>query len=229
MTAVKICGITNWKDARAACDCGADALGFIFFEGSPRYINPEEARKIIAKLPRTIAAVGVSVNPAIHRIRGIFKHCELNFIQLSGDEAPAFCNQFSDSVLFKAVSLKTEEDLGRLNGYRVRAFLVDSRDPGRYGGTGRLSDWKQARALGKKYPVILAGGLNPDNVEAAISAVSPRAVDVSSGVEIKPGEKDPRKLRRFIEKARSLGGVGDTGIFACYPIDPRQAKKLQRG
>ncbi len=219
MSAVKICGITNWEDAWAACDCGADALGFIFFEGSPRYINPEEAREIIAKVPQTTAKVGVFVNQGIRMIGGVFEHCRLDFIQLSGDETSEFCSQIPDSILFKAVSLKTERDLGRLNDYRVRAFLVDSRDSDRYGGTGRLSNWEQASALGKKHSIILAGGLNPDNVEAAITAVSPAAVDVSSGVEIHPGKKDPRKVRRFIEKVRSMASIGNPGIFAHHRID----------
>ncbi len=222
MTAVKICGITNWEDACAACDCGADALGFIFFSGSPRYINPEEAREIIARVPRSTAKVGVFVNQEIRTIRSVFEHCRLDFVQLSGDETSEFCSQIPDSILFKAVSPKTERDLGRLNGYRVRAFLVDSRDSDRYGGTGRLSNWEQASALGKKRPIILAGGLNPDNVEAAITAVSPAGLDVSSGVEIRPGKKDPRKVRRFIERVRSMGGIGNPGIFAQHRVDPGQ-------
>jgi phosphoribosylanthranilate isomerase len=220
MTAVKICGIAHWEDACAACDCGADALGFIFFEGSPRYIKPDAAREIIARLPRTVAKVGVFVNQPLARVRGIFKHCRLDFIQLSGDEPPEFCNQIPDSIVFKAVSPKTEGDLNRLMDYRVRAFVVDSRDADRYGGTGNLANWEQGAALGKKCPIILAGGLNPDNVEAAIAAVSPRGVDVSTGVEIRPGKKDPPKMRRFVEKARSLGSMGHADIFDCHRIDP---------
>lgn len=214
MTAVKICGITNAEDAFEACDYGAEALGFIFFEGSPRYIEGEKAREIIGKLPRAIAKVGVFVNPEISTTEKIFEFCGLDFIQLSGDETPEFCRQIPDSILFKSVSPEMEEDLSQLSRYRVRAFHIDSREPDRYGGTGRLSNWAQASALRKIHPIILAGGLNPNNVGAAIAAVSPEVVDVCSGVEIRPGKKDPQKVRKFIEKVRSLPGNGNTGILS---------------
>ncbi|MBP1713836.1 MAG: n-(5-phosphoribosyl)anthranilate isomerase [Deltaproteobacteria bacterium] len=213
MTAVKICGITSLQDAFAACDYGAEALGFIFYEPSPRYLKPTEARKIIKKLPRDIATVGVFVNPKISLVRNIREYCPLDFIQLSGDETPDFCDHFTASMLFKVVPADQSEVLRNLDLYNARAFLIDSRETGHFGGTGKLSNWEQARAVGRNHPIILAGGLNPENVEAAIAAVSPEAVDVSSGVEISPGKKDPQKVRMFIERVRFRGGRDDNGIF----------------
>jgi phosphoribosylanthranilate isomerase len=213
MTAVKICGITNPEDAFAACDYGAEALGFIFFDPSPRHINPMEAKKIIQRLPRDIAKIGVFVNPEISLIRNIWKYCALDFIQLSGDEPPDFCNQIPASLLFKAVPPAMGENLSAIDSYKARAFLIDSREQGKFGGTGKLSNWEQAMAIGRKHPVILAGGLNPENVGTAVAAVSPEAVDVSSGVEISPGKKDLQKVWRFIEKVRGMGAKGDNRIF----------------
>lgn len=213
MTAVKICGITNPEDAIAACDYGADAVGFIFFEPSPRYVRPAEVRRIIQTLPRDIAKVGVFVNPEISKVREIWEYCRLDLIQLSGDEPPEFCSQIPAAILLKVVPPSREKDPDLLGFYKVRAFIIDSREGGRFGGTGRLSDWKLAKAVGRNHPVVLSGGLNPENVEAAIAAVSPRAVDVSSGIEIAPGRKDHQKMRAFLEKAHWSGGRGGAGIF----------------
>jgi phosphoribosylanthranilate isomerase len=213
MTAVKICGITNLKDALAACDCGAEALGFIFFDPSPRHINPLAAHKIIQRLPREIAKVGVFVNPEISLVQNLREYCGLDFIQLSGDEPPDFCNQIPASRLLKAVSPAMGENLRLMDSYKARAFLIDSREQGKFGGTGKLSNWELAKTIGQKHPIILAGGLNPENVGVAIEAVSPAAVDVTSGVEIYPGEKDPQKLRRFIERVRLVSGREGNGIF----------------
>jgi phosphoribosylanthranilate isomerase len=213
MTAVKICGITDPADAFAACDYGAEALGFIFFEPSPRYLNPIEAHKIIQRLPGNIAKIGVFVNPKISLVRNIWEYCRLDFIQLSGDETPDFCNQIPAPRLFKAVPPAMGEDLIAIDSYKAKAFLIDSRDQGQFGGTGKLSNWEQAMAIGRKHPVILAGGLNSENVGTAIEAVLPEAVDVSSGVEIYPGKKDPQKMRRFMERVRFIGGGEGNGIF----------------
>lgn len=213
MTAVKICGITNPGDAYAACDCGADALGFVFFEPSPRCVKPAEARKIIRRLPASPAKVGVFVNPEISLVQNLREFCGLDFIQLSGDESPDFCRRIPGSMLLKVISGPREEGSGNWNLYRARAFVVDSREPGLFGGTGRLSDWELARAIGKRQPVILAGGLTPENVGAAIAAASPAAVDVSSGVEISPGGKDRHKMKRFMEEVRAAGGRGGAGLF----------------
>ncbi len=217
MTEVKICGITNLGDALWACRCGVDALGFIFFDRSPRYVSPEDARWIIRKLPKTIAKVGVFVNQEIRAVRKIFEHCGLNFIQLHGDESWEYCNTFPPAILIKAVAPRKESDLTELNPYRVKAFLVDSRDPGGYGGTGRLANWELAAAVRRTYPTILAGGLNTDNVGVAIATVSPEAVDVSSGVEIRPGKKDPAKVKLFMDRVRALDLGKDKRIFRVEP------------
>lgn len=216
MTAVKICGITNLDDAFAACDYGAVALGFIFFEPSPRYLKPMEARTIILRLPENMAKVGVFVNPEISLVREIREYCRLDFIQLSGDEPPDFCSQIPASILLKVISGHPGKGPGSLDLYRARAYMVDSREGGQFGGTGRLSNWELAKAIATKHPVILAGGLSPENVEAAIAAVSPAAVDVSSGVEISPTKKDHEKMRRFLERVHSLGGGEGTDIFGPY-------------
>lgn len=213
MTAVKICGITNSPDAFGACDYGAEALGFIFYEPSPRYLKPTEARKIIQRLPGDVAKVGVFVNPEISLVRNVREYCSLDFIQLSGDESPDFCRQIPASILFKVVPSIPGEVLRHLALYKAKAFLIDSRESGRFGGTGRLSNWEQAKAIGGKHPIILAGGLNPENVGAAIAAVSPEAVDVSSGVEISPREKDHKKMKIFIDRVRFSSGPGRGGIF----------------
>jgi phosphoribosylanthranilate isomerase len=222
MTAVKICGITNGKDAFTACDCGADALGFIFYEPSPRYLKPEEVKKIVANLPGNVGRVGVFVNPEISLVHKIREYCRLDFIQLCGDESPDFCSQIPSSALLKVVSAAHELD--RLNLYRTRAFLIDFRQAGQFGGTGRLSNWELAKTISKKYSVILAGGLNPENVEAAIKAVSPAAVDVNSGVEISPGKKDLQKVRLFIERVRGRRAKGKNGIFSREKIDQQREK-----
>ena len=220
MIAIKICGITNLEDAFAACDYGAEALGFVFHEPSPRYLKPTESRKIIPKLPRDIAKVGVFVNPEISLVRNIREYCPLDFIQLSGDETPDFCGQIPSGMLIKVFSVGHAGAFDKLALYKARAFLIDSREPGHFGGTGRLSNWELADAIGRKHPVILAGGLNPENVETAIKVVSPRAVDVSSGVEISPGKKDRQKIRRFIEKVRSLPGGERGAIFSREASPP---------
>jgi phosphoribosylanthranilate isomerase len=214
MTEVKICGITSLEDAFSACDSGADALGFIFFEKSPRYVSAKEAREIIRRLPGEIGKVGVFVNQEIHAVWKIYEHCGLDFIQLHGDESAEYAKAFPPSILIKAFAPKKESDLRGLNFFRTKAFLVDSRERNQYGGTGELSNWELAAVIQKTHAVILSGGLNPDNVEAAIASVSPEAVDVSSGVEIRPGKKDQRKVRLFVEKVRAVHRREGKGIFA---------------
>jgi phosphoribosylanthranilate isomerase len=214
MTEVKICGITSLEDAFSACDSGADALGFIFFGKSPRCVSPEEAREIIRRIPGEIAKVGVFVDREIQAVRRIYEHCGLDLIQLHGEEPAEYARAFPSSILIKAVAPREKSDLQGLKFYGAKAFLVDSRDETQYGGTGQISNWELAAAIQKTHAVILAGGLNPDNVEAAIASVSPEAVDVSSGVEIQPGKKDRRKVRLFVEKARAAGQREGKGIFA---------------
>lgn len=214
MVEVKICGITNMSDAFIAAECGADALGFIFYPKSQRYVAPEKVKEIIQKLPYEIIKVGVFVNHEIHEVKEIVKFCSLNLIQLHGDETPEYCDHFQTSSLIKAVSLRTEEDIQKLKDYSVRAILVDASEPGHYGGTGKDSDWSLAKKVKETHPLILAGGLNKENVREAIETVKPQAVDINSGVEISPGKKDPEKIKEIIailhetDKAISSGNWG---------------------
>lgn len=157
--------------------------------------------------------MGVFVNPEISLVRDVREYCGLDFIQLSGDEPPDLCSQIPASILLKVVTAVRGGDPDSLDRYRIRAFLVDSRESGHFGGTGKLSDWGLAREIGGKHPVILAGGLNPENVEEAIAAVSPAAVDVSSGIEISPGKKDHKKMRRFLDRVRFIARGEGSGIF----------------
>ena len=214
MTEIKICGITNLKDARRAFECGADALGFVFHPGSPRYLTPRAAREIIQDLPVEITKVGVFVNREYHVVKGMADYCSLDIIQLHGDETPEYCKHFTPLSLIKAVSEWKDNDLHRLSEYPVKAFLVDSRDQEHYGGTGIKSDWILAQKIGEIKPLILAGGLKAENIREAIQAVSPDAVDISSGVEVCPGKKDPEKMRELIDIIRAIDRPGRTSIFS---------------
>ena len=203
MIRVKICGITNIGDAYWAAEFGADALGFIFYPKSPRVIAPERAKEILQKIPSSIGRVGVFVNQEIHAVKEIVSFCGLRLIQLHGDESPQYCGQFERSTLIKAVSLCTEEEVQKLENYAVKAILVDVHEPGRYGRTGKNSDWALALKVKKTHPLILAGGLNKENIKRAIETVRPCAVDINSGVETSPGKKDPYKIREIMEIIRA--------------------------
>ena len=204
MTEIKICGITRLEDALCASACGADAVGFIFHKESPRHITPERAAAIIAQLPGGIAKVGVFVNRGKEEVERTVDLCGLDLIQFHGDESPAYCRLFPPERVIKAVSPKTKEELRALDVYDVRAFLVDARDAGRYGGTGKRADWELAAALKKAHPLILAGGLDAENIEAALAAVAPQAVDINSGCESAPGIKDHDRMRRIIGMIRGM-------------------------
>ena len=212
-TEIKICGITRLEDALCAAACGADAVGFIFHPASPRYITPERARAIIAKLPEGIATVGVFVNRKREVVEQTAETCGLDLIQLHGDESPEYCRLFPSQRVIKAVSPRTAEELRALDVYEVRAFLVDARDAGRYGGTGKRADWELAVALKKTHPLILAGGLDPGNIEEALAAVAPHAVDINSGCELAPGIKDHDRIRRIVGMIRKGCTPGLKAIF----------------
>jgi len=186
MVRVKICGITNIEDARLAVRAGADALGFVFAP-SPRRVSPETAAGIIASLPPLVSAVGVFVNERAARIREIVAQCRLGWIQFHGDEGPEECAEFGERAI-KAVRVKASESLRGLDRYRVGAILLDSHVPGARGGTGAVFAWDLVPAFPSVTPIILSGGLTPENVARAIAATSPYAVDVSSGVESEPGK-----------------------------------------
>jgi phosphoribosylanthranilate isomerase len=203
MIGVKICGITNIGDAYVAIESGVDALGFVFYPKSRRVITPERAREIIQKIPGSIGGVGVFVNQEIEAVKEIVSFCSLHLIQLHGDESLQYCARFPRSSLIKTVSACTEEEVQRLESYPVKAILVDAYEPGCYGGTGKNSDWALALKVKKKHPLILAGGLNKENIKRAMKTVRPCAVDINSGVETSPGKKDPHKIREIMEIIRA--------------------------
>lgn len=200
---VKICGITNLEDALKAVEYGADALGFVFYRGSPRYIEPEKAARIIKELPPFISTVGVFVDEPSLEIMRIASITGINTIQLHGQEPPE--SIIYHQKIIKAIRVRELSDLEPLRAYKgVHAFLLDAYSPEAFGGTGQLFNWDIAQEAKKFGRIILAGGLNPDNVEKAIRWVHPYGVDVSSGVEKEKGIKDHKKLRAFIEIAKSL-------------------------
>ncbi|MBT5721634.1 MAG: phosphoribosylanthranilate isomerase [Candidatus Marinimicrobia bacterium] len=192
MIPTKICGITNLPDAQCAVDNGASAIGFIFYEKSPRAISIEDAKLISDHLSKDISKIGVFVNHDRAFIDYAISSVPLNMIQLHGDESPDFCNQFDVPVL-KALRIKNKESLSDMNDYNVAGFLLDTYSDNQYGGTGETFDWSLLN--GKlETPIILSGGLNPDNILDAIDSVNPAAIDVNSGVEISPGKKDHQRI-----------------------------------
>ncbi len=209
MTEIKICGITRLEDALCAARSGADALGFIFYPPSRRCVSPEQARRIRAGLPGGIVSVGVFVNQDAAFVEDVAGTCGLDMIQLHGDEAPEYCLRFSRERLIKAVWPGTSMDIGALGAYPVKAFLADGGDARRRGGTGRTADWDLSAALGRAFPLVLAGGLREDNIREALAVVRPRAVDINSGIEITPGIKDHERMRRIIASVREAGKPGE--------------------
>lgn len=201
-TRVKICGITNAEDAMAAVQAGADALGFVFYEGSPRHVFPETVREIINGLPPFVSTVGVFVNAPPAEIEETLRITGIDIVQLHGEEPPEECDLLPVRVI-KAFRVRDFTDLEVLQKYRVSAFLLDAYDPDAPGGTGRSFNWEIAVEAKRYGRVILAGGLNPGNVADAIRKVIPYAVDVSSGVEVEKGKKDPEKVREFIIRAKA--------------------------
>ena len=196
MMQTKICGITGLADALCAAECGAAAVGFIFYAPSPRHIEPACARMIIDRLPRALVKVGVFVNETAAEVKRIYDYCGLDMIQLHGDESPEYCRQFPKDRLIKALDLKSDDDLKKAASYEAAAILVDSRHAGLYGGTGKTADWDLARRLVQ--PLILSGGLNHENVAEAIKNVHPSALDIASGVESEAGKKDHEKIARIM-------------------------------
>jgi len=199
VTEVKICGITNLQDALAAAECGAVALGFIFYPPSPRYVKPEDAKIIINSLPEKVVKIGVFVNEKPEEIKRIMEYCSLDMIQLHGDESAEYCTQFPAAIIIKAFELKNDDDVSRTLKYNVAAILIDSRHAGLYGGAGKTSNWKLARCIKDKKPLILSGGLNMGNIATAMKTIAPAALDINSGVEASPGIKDHKKLLQIFE------------------------------
>ena len=203
---IKICGITREEDARAAIDAGADALGFVFVPGTPRFIEPGRAAAIVRGLPPFVSRVGLFVDADPGFIRTTLAEVRLDTVQLHGDESPQVGRDLRGQArVIQAFRVQGPETLDRLPAHRESsdAWLLDAYVPGAAGGTGARFDWNiavQARELG--HPLILAGGLKPENIAEAVRQVRPFAVDVSSGVESAPGRKDPERIRRLIDAAR---------------------------
>jgi len=195
---VKICGITNLDDAKAAAARGADAIGFIFWPSSPRFVEPDVARSIVATLPPSIAAVGVFVNQPSAHINDVAARVGLRAVQLHGDETEAFASEIAKPVI-KAVALRTGSAADIEQWPKSITLLLDVHDPLRRGGTGTRVDWSMAGELARHRRVILAGGLNPENVVDAIMQVRPYGIDVSSGVGRSPGKKDHERLTALFE------------------------------
>lgn len=202
MTHVKICGVTTAEDALLAAELGAAAVGFVFWPHSPRYIEPIAARAIVARLPPFIAPVGVFVNQPIPTVLAIARFARLGAVQLHGDEAAEEYATLPVRVI-KAIALRDAQDAKAAADVPSNAMLLlDAYDPVRRGGTGRPVDWSVASAVARRRPVILSGGLHAENVVEAIAAVNPYGVDVSSGIEARPGRKDPAKLRALFAALR---------------------------
>jgi phosphoribosylanthranilate isomerase len=197
-TRIKICGITRPEDARMAAESGADAIGLVFYVPSPRCISPEQACAIIAAVPPFVTVVGLFVDPAPEEVESVLRLCSLGLLQFHGDEAPDFCRGFGLPYI-KAARVRADADLVQyLSRYRAaQGWLLDAYHEQLYGGTGEAFDWKLIpRDLAR--PLILSGGLTPDNVGSAVRQVRPWAVDVSSGVEAAKGVKDAAKIAAFI-------------------------------
>ncbi|MGE5196966.1 MAG: phosphoribosylanthranilate isomerase [Deltaproteobacteria bacterium] len=200
---VKVCGITNLEDALHSVHSGCDALGFVFYKKSPRYISPEQARSIIARLPGHVIKIGVFVDTPERTIKEIAGFCKLDILQLHGRESPQFCEKFRGYKVIKAFRVKDALDLKTILRYHTFAYLFDTFVKTRIGGTGKSFNWKLMRNLdGIGRPVFLSGGLREKSVKQAIDAVHPDWVDVSTSVEISPGKKDRVKVTRFIKAAK---------------------------
>ncbi len=202
---VKICGITTYEDARAAIDMGADLLGFNFYPGSSRYISPEDAARIIDKLPAFTDIVGVFVNAELDEIMETADRCQLDWVQLHGDEEPAFCKEFLNHnvKIMKAIRVKKQKDVDKAEEYFTDAILLDAFDPSKYGGTGLTFDWNIIGHINKR--VFLAGGINPDNAAKAVK-LGVYGIDVCSGIESEPGRKDKKKMKQLFDNIQHLRG-----------------------
>ncbi|MCB2227614.1 MAG: phosphoribosylanthranilate isomerase [Desulfarculaceae bacterium] len=198
MTRVKVCGITNLPDALAACAAGASALGFVLAHSS-RQVAPDQARAIIAALPPLVATVGVFVDAPPREVAELRAYCGLDWVQLHGEESEAEAASLGPRVI-KALKVGPGREPDPV-AYPGCHLLLDTHDPSQAGGTGQAFDWSLAKPVAARRPIILAGGLNPDNVASAIAQVQPFAVDVSSGVEIEKGKKDHELIASFLARA----------------------------
>lgn len=196
---VKVCGIRRLEDAEAAVAAGAWALGFVFHRPSPRYVEPAVVRGITAKLPRELLKVGVFVDVPFDEVNLTLHEAGLNAAQLHGSESPDEVGRVGVATVLKAFRVKPDFNTDALAPYQGCHILLDTYRQGQEGGTGAVFDWEIAQAVSSRYPLVLAGGLNADNVVEAIRKAQPMAVDISSGVEVSPGVKDPEKIERFFQ------------------------------
>ena len=199
MLKVKICGLTNAGDAQLACDLGADALGFIFYEKSPRYVTPVQAGTIIDELPAFVQKIGVFVNCEIETVHEVFNEAGLTFAQIHGNESPDYCAELSVPYI-KAFRVDSGFDTESIAQFNCHTFLMDAFSKDAYGGTGETFNWDLAVHAKRYGYLILAGGLNPGNILEAVKTVEPYAVDISSGVEAEPGKKDLKKMKSLFDK-----------------------------
>ncbi|HEV2615245.1 MAG TPA: phosphoribosylanthranilate isomerase [Candidatus Acidoferrales bacterium] len=210
MISIKICGITNWEDAKVAMDAGADALGFNFYTNSPRRIALSHAKRIIRHMPRRVAAVGVFVNASPKEMLRVARATDLGALQLHGEESPDTVERLArEYPVIKAFRVGPRFRVSELQRYPCAAgFLLDGYDTEQRGGTGKRFDWGVAREAKRYGPVILAGGLRETNVAEAIRQANPDALDVCSGVEVRPGKKHAKKLKQLMAAVKAAGGRG---------------------
>jgi phosphoribosylanthranilate isomerase len=207
MTRVKICGLTSIEDARHATDLGAWALGVILHADTPRACDPAVAERIGAELRRRALVTGVFVNAPLDVVELMADRCSLGLLQLHGDEGPAYCREAARRTgckVMKAARVRDASAIRALEPFRVDYHLLDAHSPDRRGGTGETFEWELAGAHDRTVPIVLSGGLTPDNVAAGIAAARPFAVDTASGTESAPGRKDPARLTAFFRAVESM-------------------------
>ncbi len=205
MVKVKICGITNLEDALLSYFAGADALGFVFYNKSPRYIRPIKAANIARILPKKIKLVGVFVDEKVSVVKKIAKFCGLDLLQFHGQETPEYCQKFKGYKVIKVFRVSKKSDLEGINKYKTFAYLFDSFSKFKLGGTGNKFNWNILAQTAKMKPIVfLSGGLNARNVKRAIKLIKSDWVDVSSSLELKPGKKDYQKVKKFIQIVRFI-------------------------
>lgn len=224
---IKICGITNIDDALNAVDAGAEALGFMLYKKSKRFVRPETVKEIVRELPPFVSCVGVFVNESRENILSTRESCELDTVQLHGDESPKFCQEIPGKVI-KAFQLRTPETLKTVAMYQTNAWLLDSYSPAARGGTGDSFNWDWVKAASPlDRPVIIAGGLTRENAADCVLATQPYGLDVSSGVEISPGKKCAEKMKNFIEVAREA--ASEINSEQRIRVTPKEVPYTEQG
>jgi phosphoribosylanthranilate isomerase len=231
MVKVKICGITNWADARRAVEAGADFLGFNFYPKSSRYIAPAAARRIVQRLPDAVASVGVFVNEPEREMLAIARQVGLDYVQLHGDETAEVVSRMRRSFrVIKAIRVRDSFRVSQLASFgRASSILLDGFDAHLRGGTGKSFNWKLAKSAGRKRQIFLAGGVTPENVAEAVSAARPFAIDVCSGVESSPGKKDAARMRALVAAVRRIDTPGLVNTThpanSARPVDTARRKR----